>query len=221
MCSRYSFTSPPEAVRRLFRTRNSLEFPPRPNIAPTEPVIIVRASHAGQREMALVRWGLIPPWVKDVRDFATVLNARAETITEKPSFRGAIRHRRCLVPADGYYEWTGPPRAKTPHLIRPAGDESLMALAGLWEHWVGADGSELETMAIVTTASNSDCSAIHDRMPLVLQPTDFDRWLDVTPGSAEPIADLLHPPPPGRLVHAVATALQRPRKDPPGLFPFD
>lgn len=221
MCSRYSFTSPPEAVRRLFRTGNALEFPPRLSIAPTEPVVIVRNRFNGEREMALVRWGLIPPWVKDVREFSTLINARAETITEKPSFRGAIRHRRCLVPADGYYEWTGPARAKTPHLIRPAGDETLMAMAGIWEHWVGADGSELETMAIVTTDANADCAQIHDRMPLILAPEHFDLWLDVSPGSAEPILPLLQPPPAGRLVCNVAEALQRPRKDAPTLFPLD
>ncbi len=226
MCSRYSFTSPPEAVQRLFRTANALEFPPRPNIAPTEPVVIVRntgiARSAGTvREMALVRWGLIPPWVKDIRQFSTLINARAETITEKPSFRGAIRHRRCLVPADGYYEWTGPPRAKTPHLIKSNTSDTLLALAGLWEHWIGADGSELETMAIVTTDANADCAHIHDRMPLILSPDQFDRWLDVSPGSADPIRDLLQPPPEGQLTSEIAEALKRPRKNDPGLFPFD
>lgn len=205
----------------MFRTANALDFPSRLAIAPTEPAVIVRNRHDGQPEMALVRWGLIPPWVKDIREFSTLINARAETITEKPSFRGAIRHRRCLVPADGYYEWTGMARAKTPYLIRRPGSDTLMALAGIFEHWVGADGSELESMAIVTTEANADCAHIHDRMPLILAPEQFDLWLNVKPGSAEPILSLLQPPPSGRLTCAVADNLKRPRKATPTLFPLE
>jgi putative SOS response-associated peptidase YedK len=107
VCSRYSLTSPPEAVRSLFACASVDDFPPRYNIAPTEPVMIVRHDPKGARELCLVRWGLIPPWVKDPREFATLINARAESAAEKPSFRGAMRHRRCLVPASGFYEWTG------------------------------------------------------------------------------------------------------------------
>ena len=216
MCSRYLMTSPPEAVRSWFRTENGLDFPPRTNIAPTQPVVIVRNNHRGQREMALVRWGLIPVWAKDLSKLSTILNARVETATEKPSFRGPIRHRRCLVPADGWYEWTGPPRHKQPHLIRRklsgggpgqpgqhggTGDSpaSLLALAGLHEHWVGADGSEIETMAILTAPANADIAHLHDRMPVVLEPRYYDRWLDTTPGSAEPILDLLAAPAAGVL----------------------
>lgn len=196
MCSRYSLTSPPEAIRSYFRVHDTTTFPPRHNIAPTQPVLIVRKGGREGRELRLVRWALLPPWVKDPREFAVIINARAETAAEKPSFRGALRHRRCLVPTDGFYEWTGVARAKVPHLIRPrvqAGGSHLMAMAGLWEHWVGADGSELETMAILTTAANATLSAIHDRMPVILAPADFDRWLDCTPGSAEGIMDLLRP----------------------------
>ena len=142
--------------------------------------------------MVLVRWGMIPAWVKNPGQFATLINARAETAQDKPSFRGPLRHKRCLIPADGFYEWTGPTGAKQPHLVAsPVGTSSLIALAGLWEHWLGADGSELETMAILTVGANAAVSPIHDRMPLILQPPDFDRWLDCTPGSAEPVQGLL------------------------------
>lgn len=196
MCSRYTLTSPPEAVRSYFRTEAAEPFPPRYNIAPTQPVLIVRNAPRAARELRLVRWGLLPPWVKDPREFATLTNARSETAAEKPSFRGALRHRRCLVPTDGFYEWTGAAKAKTPHLIRakadPAGSH-LMAMAGLWENWVGADGSELETMAILTTAANATMSTIHDRMPVILAPDQFDHWLDCTPGSADGVMDLLAP----------------------------
>jgi putative SOS response-associated peptidase YedK len=194
MCSRYSLTSPSEAVRSYFGYANAAEFPPRYNIAPTQPVGIVRNNLRGEREFVLVRWGLLPPWVKDPREFATLINARSETVAEKPSFRGAIRHRRCLVPTDGFYEWTGKPGAKRPHLIKPKAG-GPMAMAGLWEHWVGADGSELETMAVLTVAANETMSAIHDRMPVILAPDTFAVWLDCKPGTATGIEEFLRPAP--------------------------
>ncbi|HPG88488.1 MAG TPA: SOS response-associated peptidase [Hyphomicrobium sp.] len=219
MCSRYSLTSPPEAVRTLFDCGGDDDFPPRYNIAPTDPVLIVRLDARSNRELVLVRWGLIPTWVKDPREFATLINARAETAAEKPSFRGALRHRRCLVPTDGFYEWTGRPGAKQPHLIRRADGGSLFAMAGLWEHWLGADGSEIETMAILTTAANTDLSGIHDRMPLILAPGDFDRWLDCKSGSATHIIDLLSPPAAGQLAAiAVNPKLNNPRAEGPELI---
>ncbi len=194
MCSRYNLTSPPEAVRAYFKHGNEVAFPPRFNIAPTQPVGIVRTDGRGERIFTLVRWGLVPGWVKDPREFTTLINARAETAAEKPSFRASLRHRRCLVPANGFYEWTGKTGAKLPHLIRPKAG-GLVGFGGLWEHWLGADGSEFESMAILTVAANATAGQVHDRMPLILAPSDFDAWLDVTPGSALPIEDLLRPAP--------------------------
>lgn len=218
MCSRFSLTSPPEAVRHLFRCGGEDVFPPRYNIAPTDPVLIVRNDHHHNRELALVRWGLIPSWVKDPREFSTLVNARAETAVEKPSFRAAVRHRRCLAPTDGYYEWTGSRGAKQPHLIRMTGG-GLFALGALWEHWLGADGSEIETMAILTTASNADVAHIHDRMPLILPSSEYDRWLDCRPGSTEAIIDLLEPPHAGQLeTIAVNPKLNNPRAEGPELI---
>ncbi|HRD77057.1 MAG TPA: SOS response-associated peptidase, partial [Hyphomicrobiaceae bacterium] len=151
MCSRYNLTSPHEAVRAYFGYRTDAEFPPRYNIAPSQPVAIVRLSADNvARELALVRWGLIPSWVKDPREFSTLINARSETAAAKPSFRGSMRHRRCLIPANGFYEWTGPAGHKQPHLLARH-DGGILAFAGLHEHWLGADGSELETACIVTT----------------------------------------------------------------------
>jgi putative SOS response-associated peptidase YedK len=200
MCSRYSLTSPPEAVRALFNCAGEESFPPRFNIAPTDPVLIVRSASAGNRELTLVRWGLLPPWVKDPREFATLINARAESVTEKPSFRGAIRHRRCLVPTDGFYEWTGRPGAKQPHRIGLKGGH-LFAMAGLWEHWLGADGSEIETMAVI------------------LKPDDYQRWLDCQPGTADHVIDLLTPLPDGEIeIRAVNPKLNNPRSDGPELL---
>lgn len=217
MCSRYSLTSPPEAVRRLFDCAAVDDFPPRYNIAPTQPVLIARLGRKAERELRLVRWGLVPSWVKDPREFTTLINARGETASDKPSFRGAMRHRRCLVPADGFYEWTGARGSKQPHFIR-LNDSRLFAFAGLSETWLGADGSEIETMAILTTGANSDMARIHDRMPVIIETRDFGRWLDCSAASAEGVKDLLAPLPDGRLtITAVSTTLNNPRAEGPEL----
>ncbi|MGI9407989.1 MAG: SOS response-associated peptidase [Hyphomicrobiaceae bacterium] len=192
MCSRFSLTSSPDAVRAFFLYRGLPNFPPRRNIAPTQPVPIVRLDHRGEREFHLVRWGLVPGWVKDPREFTTLINARSETVFEKPSFRGAIMHRRCLVPADGFYEWTGERGRKVPHYIR-AGDRGLLAFAGIWETWLGADGSEFDSMAILTTAANGTMEAIHSRMPVILRPEDHDAWLDVQGSEKADVEALLRP----------------------------
>jgi putative SOS response-associated peptidase YedK len=217
MCSRYSLTSPPEAVRNMFQCSGEKDFPPRYNIAPTDPALIVRLDTRQSRELHLVRWGLLPPWVKDPREFSLLINARAETAAEKPSFRGALRHRRCLVPTDGFYEWTGRPGAKQPHLIRMR-DRALFAMAGLWEHWLGADGSELETMAILTTSANEDMAPIHDRMPVIVAPDNYQHWLDCRPGTADHVLDLLRPPDNGLIeIVAVNPKLNNPRAEGPEL----
>jgi putative SOS response-associated peptidase YedK len=215
MCSRYSLTSPPEAVRDYFRYDNEAVFPTRYNIAPSQPVAIVRDTHNGGRELALVRWGLIPSWVKDPREFRMMINARSETAAEKPSFRAAMRHRRCLVPTDGFYEWTGVAGAKRPHLVRPR-TGGPMGMAGIHEHWQGADGSEMESMAILTTAANQAMSAIHDRMPVIIAPEHFDAWLDCSSGSTEGVMDLLHSPPEDFLqIVEVSRKLNNPRNEGP------
>ena len=215
MCSRYSLTSPPEAVRAYFRYDNEAVFPPRYNIAPSQPVAIVRMTPTGGRELALVRWGLIPSWVKDPREFKMLINARSETAAEKPSFRGAMRHRRCLVPADGFYEWTGVTGAKRPHLVHPRAG-GPMAMAGIYESWLGADGSEIDTMAILTVAANATMSVLHNRMPVILPPEHFDLWLDCRPGSAEMVKELLAPAPEELLdIVEVSRRLNNPRNEGP------
>ena len=192
MCSRYALTSPHEAVRGTFGYANQHAFPPRYNIAPTQPVAIVKHGFAGARELALVRWGLIPSWAKDPAKISTLINARAETAAEKPSFRGAMRHRRCLVPADAFYEWLGKAGEKRPHLIRRK-DGGMLAFAGIWENWLGADGSEIDTMAILTVACNVALSWLHDRMPAILEPDAFDAWLDTRAVLADAAVHMLQP----------------------------
>jgi putative SOS response-associated peptidase YedK len=215
MCSRYSLTSPPAAVRAYFGHENEAAFPPRYNIAPGQPVLIVRLDHSRRRELVLVRWGLIPSWVKDPGKISSLINARAETAAEKPSFRGALRHRRCLVPADAFYEWTGRPGGRQPYLLRPS-PPGPMALAGLWEHWLGADGSEIETMAILTVPANATVSRIHERMPAILAPQDFEAWLDIRSGSSVEVQRLLRPAPDSILdMLEVSPKLNNPRNEGP------
>lgn len=192
MCGRFLLTAAPDEVRRLFAHRDEVDFPPRDDIRPTEPIGVV-VLREGERRFVLVRWGFVPGWVEDPRAFSLVINARAETAVDKPSFRGAMRHGRCLVPANGFYEWkaegTGP---KRPHLMVPRGG-ALVAFAGLMETWAGADGSEVDTAAILTVAANATLAPIHDRMPAVIAPADFAAWLDTAHVDAKQAARLLRP----------------------------
>jgi putative SOS response-associated peptidase YedK len=193
MCGRYTLTMTPEEMKRLFRYPETPNFPPRYNIAPTQPIAVVTADH-GERHFRLVRWGLIPGWVKDPSSFSLLINARAETAAAKPAFRAAMRHRRCLVPASGFYEWrrTGP--EKQAFLIRPRSGDGI-AFAGLWEDWMGADGSEIATAAILTTDANRLVGQIHDRMPVVIREPDFDAWLDTDGHRPADVEGLLRPVP--------------------------
>ncbi|MGI9384466.1 MAG: SOS response-associated peptidase [Methyloligellaceae bacterium] len=217
MCSRYSLTSPPEAVRATFGYRGQPNFPPRYNIAPTQPIPIVRLDPRGQREFVLVRWGLIPSWVKDPKDFATLINARAETAAEKPSFRNAMKRRRCLIPADGFYEWTGARGRKRPFYIHPE-DGRVLAFAGLWEHWQGPDGSELESATILTTEANAVVAPLHARMPVILPEDAFDAWLDAGRVPPSELAEFLEPAPDALLAAIeVDPKLNNSRVDEPGV----
>jgi putative SOS response-associated peptidase YedK len=191
MCGLYSFRKSVDEARALFKYLEQAEFPPRQYVTPGSPIAIVRTGLDHQRHFELVRWGFVPSWAKEIQP-RPLINARAETVYEKPSFKNAIRRRRCLFPTDGFYEWEGDvPGKKRPYFIhRP--DNGLFAFGGIWEHWQSADGSELETAAMLTTDPNLLISTIHDRSPVVIHPEDFDRWLD---GAEENVHDLLKPPP--------------------------
>jgi putative SOS response-associated peptidase YedK len=194
MCGLYSFRKAPEEARTLFNYLEQPDFPPRQYVTPGSPVPIVMQNRDG-RHFHLVRWGFVPSWSKEVKPGKPLINARGETVLEKPTFRNAMRRRRCLFPADGFYEWEGDiPGQKRPYFIRRP-DDGLFAFAGLWEHWLGADGSELETAAIITTEPNAEVARIHDRSPVVIDPKDFDKWLDCENINAEDAAELLRPPP--------------------------
>ena len=197
MCGLYSLTKSPGETRAWFQHVDEPDFPPRAHIAPAQPIAVVRVEN-GQRRFALVRWGFIPAWVKEIKPGKPLINARGETVLEKPSFRNAMRRRRCLVPADGYYEWSGPEGRKTPYFVQRQ-DQSLFALAGLWEHWMGPDGSELETAVLMTIAPNAELSAIHDRMPVIIGTEDYETWLT---GEADEAAELIRPAPDGSFLFA-------------------
>jgi putative SOS response-associated peptidase YedK len=178
MCGRFALTLPPEAARKYFGYLEQPNFPPRFDIRPTDPVAVVTLSQ-GARHFMLMRWGFIPGFVKDEKEFPLLINARSETVFEKASFRNAIKRRRCLFVADAFYEWMKldeKGRKKQPYRIfRPSGEP--LAMAGIHETWSSRDGSEIDTCAILTTSANATLSAIHDRMPVILDPADFDAWL--------------------------------------------
>jgi putative SOS response-associated peptidase YedK len=192
MCSRYNLTSPPEAVRAYFCYSDTPNFPARYNIAPTQPIAVVARDREGVRRFRLMRWGLLPSFVKDPKQFPTLINARSEEVLEKPSFRHAMRWRRCLIPADGFYEWTGPKGKRRPFLLRRR-EPSLFAFAGLYERWRDPKGGEIDTVAILTCPANLTIAELHDRMPVVLRPEHFEAWLDVKGTTAEAALAVLQP----------------------------
>lgn len=178
MCGRFAFYSPTEATAALFGVSEMPKLKPRYNIAPTQDIAAVRMSTENLRELALLRWGLVPFWAKDPSIGNRMINARAETVAEKPSFRTAYRKRRCLILADGFYEWRKEADGKTPYFISLENGEPF-AFAGLWEDWHAKDSDEsLQSTAIITTAANEFMSQLHHRMPVVLQQDAANRWLD-------------------------------------------
>ena len=227
MCGRYAITLPPEAMRGFFRYQEQPNFPSRFNVAPTQPVPIMRLERAAdgvaRRHFVLVRWGFLPSFVKDVRTFPLIINARAEGLSDKPSFRAAIRRRRCLFIADAFYEWRreGEPKGLAkPFLIKRA-DGQPFGLAGLWEHLLSPDGGEIETGCIVTVAANGEMAAVHDRMPAIIEPADFDAWLalDEDKEASAAALSLLRPAPNGTLaLTPIGRAVNKVANDGPELW---
>lgn len=216
MCGRYLITSTPEAMRTLFKYREQPNFPPRYNVAPTQPIPIVRL-YEGERQFALVRWGLIPAWVKDPKTFSLILQARSDSVVDKPSFRNAMKRRRCLIPADGFYEWNEATNPRRPYIVRPR-DGKPVAFAGLWEAWTGPNGEEMETAAVITCEANRMLAPIHHRMPVVISPEAFDFWLD--PKVDAQTAAALLVPAPENLFEAweISRDVNRVTNDHPGLL---
>jgi putative SOS response-associated peptidase YedK len=176
MCGRFTFDIPQELLAAIFGLRDVQEVTTSYNVAPPQISPIVRQV-SDYNSLGLMKWGLVPPWAKDPAIGSKMINARAETVMEKPSFRHAIRYRRCIVPASGFFEWVRTATSKTPMYIRRT-DGSPLGLAGIWEEWKAPDGSLLETFSILTTTANKLLAPIHERMPVILQPEEYGTWLN-------------------------------------------
>jgi putative SOS response-associated peptidase YedK len=185
MCGRYSITTPLEAMRALFDVESGLNLQPRYNVAPTDEVPVLRLRE-GERELAMMRWGLVPFWAKDRKGAARLINARADTAADKAAFREAFARRRCLIPADGFYEWKAEGKAKQPWRVEMAG-RAPFAFAGLWEYWKSPEGEPLLSFTILTTDASDTLRHIHPRMPVILPREGHGRWLQA------PAAELLKP----------------------------
>jgi len=219
MCGRYVYKANHEKTVRQFRVDVMEALRARYNIAPSQPVAAIREDRdRGTRACAILTWGLVPFWAKDPAIAHQLTNARSETAAGKPAFRGPMRHKRCLIPADGFYEWKRIGNHKEPWYFQSA-DGSMLALAGLWDHWGSPDGSEIESCTILTTAANDDMDPIHHRMPVVIPPEHYDRWLDPTLERSSDVADLLKAPPVNYLKrHAVSPRVNSTREDDPELI---
>ena len=188
MCGRFVCDMPPGIISELFAVSAPADIPRSFNIAPSSRILTVRYRETG-KELSLLRWGFIPSWAKDSTAAKAIINARSETAMEKPFFRQALRKRRCIIPATGFFEWQRAESSKQPYYIRLKSDE-IMGLAGIWESWTSPDGEKLETCAILTVSSNSLIRTIHDRMPVIIRPEDYPLWLDwetVDPAIVKPL----------------------------------
>ena len=225
MCGRYSITQPVEAIQRVFNVAERPNLPPRYNVAPTQDVPAIRRGEDGERHLALLRWGLIPFWADDASIGSRMINARAESAAEQNAFRAAFRRRRCLIVADGFYEWQKPATKggrKQPYCVMRK-DGAPFAFAGLWERWNPPDGGPaLETCTILTTDANRLLAPIHARMPVMLDADAFGTWLDPEAGR-DTLTDLLRPYPDDALTaYRIGTRVNRVANDDPEVIaPLD
>jgi putative SOS response-associated peptidase YedK len=216
MCGRYSQRQSAKIIAQAFQVDDVPTLEPRYNIAPTQSVpTILQTSASTNRQFKMLHWGLIPSWAKDSKMGAKLINARAETVAEKPAFRSALRQRRCLVLADGFYEWQQQEqkKQKQPFYFRLS-DERPFAFAGLWEHWKGEDGEEIESCTLLTTEANELMQPIHNRMPVILDPKDYDLWLDPEVKKPELLQPVLHPYRSEEMTaYPVSTVVNKPSND--------
>jgi putative SOS response-associated peptidase YedK len=194
MCGRYKLSRRKQVVEEYFDcTSDEPDWSPRYNIAPTQPIPVIRQNPKEPvRELSLMRWGLIPSWARDPSVAARMINARSETAATKPAFRDALKFRRCLIPADGFYEWQKTGTGKQPYCFE-VNEGELFGFAGLWDRWKNPSGVWVETCSILTTTPNALTSAVHDRMPVILDPDGYDLWLDPGMRDVSVVSDLLKP----------------------------
>jgi putative SOS response-associated peptidase YedK len=216
MCGRFTLATAPDFEAEFFELAAVPDFPARYNIAPTQPApVIVVTPERGTRVFRVLRWGLIPGWAKDPTIGSRMINARAETVADKPAFRSAFRRRRCLIVSDGFYEWKKGAGRKQPLYLRMCDDKPI-AFAGLWEHWEGTDGTRLASCALPTTPPNDVLRPIHDRMPLILGLKSYELWLDPAMDNADRLEPLLRPYPAEKMkAFPVSTRVNSPTRDDP------
>lgn len=214
MCGRFVLTTPADALAAEFAAlAGGLILLPRYNIGPMQSVVVVRETD-GTRELAMLRWGLIPSWANDAAIAARLTNARSETAAQKPFFRDAMRSRRCIVPASGFYEWKREGKQRQPWYFHPSAASACLAIAAIWESWRSAEGETIESCCLLTTAANRLLEPVHDRMPVLLTPAGVKRWMDASCDNAEDLIDLLTPAAPEVLAcHPVSTAVNSVRND--------
>jgi putative SOS response-associated peptidase YedK len=210
MCGRFTQRKPVERIKREFRLEEAPSVEARYNIAPTQDVLAIRRIDNGN-EAVMLKWGLIPSWAKDATIGAKLINARSETIEEKPSFRESFKRRRCIIPTDGFYEWQRRGDRKQPYYFRFK-DDRLFGFAGLWEKWRTPDGESLETCSILTTEANEVLRQAHERMPVILHPEAYDLWLDEDVRKQELRKELLGPYPASEMIaYPVSAAINSPQ----------
>ena len=216
MCGRFVTIIPPDVLAKIFGLIETPKLEPRYNVAPTQKVGVVRCcDDTNNKRFNVMKWGFVPSWSKDLSFGSHLINARSETVAEKPTFRHAIKYRRCIVPTSGFYEWDHSGDKKQPYYFQLA-DQSPMCLAGVWETWKSPDGSELETFAILTTSANKLVESIHDRMPVILYTDDFDLWLSNNMRDPEQLQPLYQPFPAAEMfAYKVPNLVNNPRFDSP------
>jgi putative SOS response-associated peptidase YedK len=219
MCGRFAQYSDPASYAEEFALGRVCDAVPRYNLAPTQDVLAVRQAADGVRELVALRWGLVPAWSQGPDSRFSMINARAETVAQKPAYRSAFRHRRCLIPSEGFYEWRATPTGKQPYLIR-RGDtrgRPMFAMAGLWETWQGPAGP-LDSCTIIVTDANPQIAVVHDRMPAIIEPPDYTAWLDPNAYDDQALAALLRPASGPWHLCPVSRRVNSPRNDDPGLI---
>ncbi len=218
MCGRFTLHLPPELLAEIFGLLEIPVFPARYNIAPTQMIAVVKDASGGRNRLDFLHWGLIPHWAKDRKIGQKMINARAETVHEKPAFRHAIRHRRCLVPASGFFEWRHEDKGKIPLYVRLK-DGSPMVFAAIWESWQAPEGETVESCAILTTSSNELIEPLHDRMPVILHSGEFRLWLDPEISDPAKLRHLYRPYPSDLMeMYPVSSLVNSPRNESPDLI---